>query len=82
MSNIEDFSDSERTIGKGIAVVDSLPFEAPWLSPYGACLINITAIRRNKKGVVKFQLGDENGKPYEDGTAWVKANRFFSEWPD
>ncbi len=81
MNQLDNFTQDELEIGKGITKVDSLPFEAPWLSPFGACLINITDVRRNK-GIIEFQLGDESATPYENGKVWVKADAFYSEWPD
>ena len=80
--SLDNFTPAELRIGKGVAQVNSLPFEAPWLNPFGACLIMITDIRRNDDGVVQFQLGDKNAVPYNNGTAWAKAGDFFSEWPD
>ena len=82
MNQLENFTPDELTIGKGVEQVDSLPCEAPWLSPYGACLIKITDVRRNKDGIVEFQLGDESSIPYENGEVWVVADAFYSEWPD
>ncbi len=77
---IGDYQDAELLLG-GHAQMDSLPFEAPWMSPLGACLINVTGLRRSG-GVVEFQLGDSSGVPYENGNAWCKAGDFYSEWPD
>ncbi len=84
MNQLNDFAQDELKIGKGVTTVDTLPFEAPWLSPFGACLINITDVRRNENGIVEFQLGDENAVPYKtkNGEAWVEADAFYSEWPD
>ena len=84
-SKIGDFQPSELAIGHGVTEVSSLPYEAPWLSPFGAGLIMITDIHRSDDGELEFQLGDENNKPYEkeDGSNyWVKANDFYDEWPD
>lgn len=78
---IGDFEFHELQIGEGVAQVDTLPFEAPWLTGLGACLIKITDLRRDKDGKVEFQLGDEKAIPYKHGTEWVFANDFFSEWP-
>jgi len=79
--NKQVYEESELKIGHGIAIVDSIPFEAPWLNAFGACLIKITDLRRNEKGEVEFQLGDENNKPYKNGNIWRKADAFFEEWP-
>lgn len=62
-------------------VIDSLPFEAPWIGPLGACLINITALRYADNGTVECQLGDERGVPYHNGSEWRAINKFPSEWP-
>lgn len=61
--------------------VKSLPFTAPWMSGLGACLINVTDIRRGDDGELEFQLADEDNKPYDDGTAWVKKGDFYRSWP-
>jgi len=74
----------ELVIGRGVTRVRTIPCEAPWSGPMGACLIMITDIRRGKKGKVEFQLGDEKSKPYEkDGKlVWIGADDFPDEWPD
>jgi hypothetical protein len=78
---VPDLETSELLIGKGVAVVTSLPFEAPWLNAFGACLINISDVRRGEDGKLEFQLADEDGEPYERGEAWCNADDFFDEWP-
>ncbi len=78
---VPDLKREELFIGKGVAQVTILPFTAPWLSAYGACLIKITDIKRNPSGELEFQIGDENDVPYEDGNAWCKADEFYPEWP-
>ena len=80
---IGDFTIEDLRLGgqHGDAVVDELPFTAPWLSPFGACLINVTDVRRNSNGKVEFQLADGHNKPYEDGTEWRPSEAFYSEWP-
>lgn len=77
------FETHELVLGgpRGEAVLDSLPFTAPWMGPYGSCLITITDIRRNADGKVEFQLGDEQKQPYENGTVWRQSESFYSEWP-
>lgn len=81
---IGEYDEGELEIGKGATHVKVLPCEAPWLSPLGACLIKIIDIRRNEDGIVEFQLGDEENKPYtkDNGeTYWAKADEFYDEWP-
>jgi hypothetical protein len=77
---IGEYQAVELLLG-GHAMMDSLPFKAPWLSAYGAGFINIVDVRRSD-GVVEFQLAGEDCVPYEGGTAWCKAESFYSEWPD
>jgi len=60
--------------------INKLPFEAPWLTPFGMGLINISDLRE-RNGVIQAQLADENGEPYEGGTVWVALDKFPSEWP-
>jgi hypothetical protein len=81
------YTEEERTIGKGIMVVETIPCEAPWCGYLGAGMIMITGIRR-KDGKVEFQLGDKKKKAYldenskeKDKTIWVMADDFFDEWP-
>lgn len=62
--------------------IDSLPFEAPWLSPFGMGLIKITDLRKNENGKIEAQLADKSGKPYESGTAWCELDKFPNEWPN
>lgn len=81
-SKIGKFDEHDLIIGKGIAKVTSLPFEAPWLSAFGACLIKISDVKRSDEGTVLFQLADESGTPYEGGKHWVTGDTFYSEWPD
>ena len=79
---VPDLHPSELVIGHGIATVTRLPFEAPWLSALGACLIMVTSIRRRgDSGELEFQLGGEDAVPYDNGEAWCKAGDFYSEWP-
>ena len=83
-AKVGEYKDDELMIGKGVTRVDELPYEAPWLSAFGACLIEIIDIRRNKNGKLEFQLGDEDAKPYtkEGGeTCWAGADDFYDEWP-
>ncbi len=81
-SKIGEYDTSELHLGiAGHIKMGSLPFTAPWMSPFGACLITITDIKRNEDGEVMFQLGDEDKIPYDDGMAWCLANEFYSEWP-
>ncbi len=61
--------------------IEALPCERPWLSAFGACMIGITAIRRNADGKIEFQLADEHHKPYGDGNEWATADRFWDEYP-
>ena len=77
---IGEYKDDELLLG-GHALLDSLPFQAPWMSPFGAGFINVTDVRR-VDGVVEFQLAGEDCVPYENGNSWCKAGRFYSEWPD
>jgi len=82
-SKIGDYTHGELRLGgaRGEAILDSLPFTAPWMSPFGACLINITDIRRDSDGVVEFQLADEQNVPYDDGATWRRSEAFYSQWP-
>lgn len=75
--DIKNFTKDERTIGKGVMVVEKLGQKAPWLNGFGACLIKIYGIRR-RGDLVEFGIGNE--EPPILG--WVKANDFFEEWPD
>ena len=77
---IGDYNRDELMLG-GHAELTELPYQAPWMSPYGACFIYVTDVRR-VNGVVEFQLADGKQQPYEDGNAWCKAGAFYSEWPD
>lgn len=77
---IGEYEASELMLG-GHAAMDSLPFKAPWMTPFGAAFINVVDVRRTN-GVVEFQLGGEDCVPYENGTVWCKAGSFYSEWPD
>lgn len=80
---IGEFSRNDLRLGgkHGEAVIDSLPFTAPWMGAFGSCLIKVTDIRRNQVGKIEFQLGDENNVPYDDGNAWRPSESFYSEWP-
>jgi hypothetical protein len=77
---IGEYKAVELLLG-GHAMMDSLPFKAPWLSAFGAGFINVVDVRRSD-GEVEFQLAGEDCVPYEGGTAWCKAESFYSEWPD
>ena len=79
LSKIGEYDDSELLLG-GHALLSTLPFESPWISSYGACLIMVTDVRR-ENGVVQFQLADENCTPYENGSIWEPATAFYKEWP-
>ena len=63
--------------------ITSLPFEAPWLTPYGMGLINITALRQNSDGTIEAQLVNENAEPYirNGSDVWCDIKNFPSEWP-
>jgi len=78
---VHDLDRKELIIGHGLVCVNGLPFTAPWMSGLGACLINITNIRRGVGGKLEFQLGDESAKPYKAGTVWCGADDFYYEWP-
>ena len=80
-AKIGHYTNDEITVG-GHARIESLPFTAPWMSCFGACLIGISDIRRRNDGTVEFQLANEEGEPYENGTAWVIASDFYGKWPD
>jgi hypothetical protein len=80
-SKLGEYKSEELYIGKGLMKVCYLPCQAAWLSPFGACFINITDLRRNEDGIVEFQLADEAKVPYDEGTVWCKANDFFGEFP-
>jgi hypothetical protein len=75
-----EYQDNELLLG-GHAALDGLPFNAPWMSAFGACFINVSDVRR-KDGVVEFQLADELCVPYNGGTEWRPASAFYSKWPD
>lgn len=72
----DSFSEKERTVGDGITTV-SCGSEAPWLSPFGACLVKVYGIRRNENGTVEFGVGNEQPPIL----AWVTAKDFYNEWP-
>jgi hypothetical protein len=72
---LDTFTEKERTIGKGLCIVDSLPFQAPWMSALGACNVNIFGIRR-RGHLVEFGVGNEK-PPILD---WITANDFPTEW--
>ena len=80
LPKIGEYRNSELMLG-GHALMDSLPFKAPWMSMYGACFINVVDVRR-VEGVVEFQLAGEDCIPYNNGDSWRKADAFYSEWPD
>jgi hypothetical protein len=80
-AKLGEYTDDELMLG-GHALLDALPFKAPWMSPFGACFIKVTDVRRKEDGTIEFQLADEANKPYENGTAWAVAAHFYSEWPD
>lgn len=79
-SKIGEYQRNELMLG-GHAEMDSLPFKAPWLTPFGAAFINVVDIRRTD-GVVEFQLGNEECAPYDEGNVWCLAGNFYPEWPD
>ena len=80
LSKVGSYKLRELYLSGGL-LLDSLPFQAPWLTPGGAGLINITNLRRSN-GKIEFQLADESHKPYDNGDAWVLAEDFYNEWPD
>jgi len=80
LQKIGEYESSELLLG-GHAMLDALPFKAPWLSAFGAGFINVVDVRRTD-GEVEFQLAGEDCVPYEDGAAWCKAGSFYAEWPD
>lgn len=80
-SKIGKFDPEELVINYALTL-NELPCVAPWLSPFGACFIKISDIRRSDEGCVEFQLADENNVPYENGTLWAKKEAFYGEWPD
>lgn len=51
--------------------------EAPWLGPFGACLVRVYEVRRAEDGTVEFGVGNE--KPPVLG--WVHKGSFYEEWP-
>ena len=75
-----EYDESELLLG-GHALLETLPFEAPWCGPYGACMVMVTDVRR-ETGVVEFQLADENCDPYDNGSIWRPAISFYEEWPN
>ncbi len=63
-------------------MITALPCERPWLSMGGAGMIGITDVRRNTEtGKIEYQLADQNHVPYENGTAWATADKFYDEYP-
>jgi len=74
--SFESFTREERNI-QGLLTVEKSGQEAPWLTPFGASLVKIYGIRRNKDGEVEFGIGNE--QPPILG--WVKAEHFYYEWP-
>jgi len=81
IEKIGEYSDDELMLG-GHALLDELPFKAPWLSPYGAGFIKVVDVRRRGDNTVEFQLADERNVPYNEGHEWALAAQFYSEWPD
>lgn len=73
----ENFTDKELTIANGLVIVKKSGTVAPWLGPYGACLIKVYGVRR-KNNKVEFGVGNE--KP--PILAWITAGEFYTEWPD
>lgn len=80
IEKIGEYEDRELMLG-GHAMLDELPFKAPWMSAFGSGFINVTDVRRTE-GNVEFQLAGEDCVPYENGNAWCMAGHFYSEWPD
>jgi len=77
---LDEIPETARTLPTG-DVIDTLPFEAPWMTPFGAGKIKITALSINDEGRTMCQVGDENGIPYNTGNSWVPIDRFPEEWP-
>ncbi len=78
LGHFQEFPKSERTIKvEGESLVLDVGVEAPWLSPFGACLIRIYDIRRNAEGDVQFGVGNKT-LPI---LGYVKAEAFYDEWP-
>ena len=74
----QSFSASERTIAGGLVTIEKPGTKAPWLSPFGACLVKVYGIRRNPEtNRVEFGIGNE--KPPILG--WVTEDKFYDEWP-
>lgn len=78
---LESFTPADRRVNS-VLTVDTLPCKAPWLAPNGACLVIIYAMTRDvASGGVLFGIGVEKPPPV-DKLRWVKANAFYTEWPD
>ena len=77
-AGLSNFTKQELTIGRGLTMVDHLPYEAPWMGPFGSCVVNIFEVKRGEDGIVKFGVGNEQ-PPILD---WVVADAFYDEWPD
>ena len=70
---------SERTIiVNGESIVLDAGTEAPWFGMYGVCFVRVYDTRRDKEGHVEFGVGNET-LPI---LGYVRANRFYNEWPD
>jgi len=74
----ENFTDKELTIAGGLVTIKKSGAEAPWLSPYGACLVKVYGVRR-KNNRVEFGIGGHEKTPI---LAWITAGEFYTEWPD
>lgn len=51
--------------------------DAPWLGPYGACLVRVHDMRVRADGATEFGIGNE-APPV---LAWVTTDDFPDEWP-
>lgn len=62
--------------------ITHFPFEAPWMSWAGSCLIKIVGLRKNGD-IIEAQLGDEQGVPYRVNNQyiWYPLKDFPDEWP-
>lgn len=80
ISKIGPYKESELMLGGGIPMT-SLPFNAPWMTPFGIGEVNITDLRRDDDGRVMFQLADQDNVPYKNGTVWYHASAFPHDYP-
>lgn len=66
----------DRTLWFGIATEG---MKAPWMGPFGSCVVKIWDIRRRDDGVVEYGIGNET-RPPDDKMGWFTGDKFYSAW--